>query len=374
MGDYRGHGVVSTYPIRLASTAVLCRCRDVNRRTTRAAFLIMKRAISYLLTLLVACAAGFVIRTVYQRYLAHPWTRDGQVRANVVGIAPRVAGPISHVLVSDNEQVKRGDLLFEIDPADFKANVDNAKAQLLSAEATLKQRSEEMGRQSALAKAKVNAVQDLQNAQDNLASSQATVAAATALLETAELRLSYTKVYAPVDGYITNLNVSDGTYVSAGQQLLALVDTNSFWIAAYFKETQLRHMAPGSPVQITLLGNEDQPFAGMVQSVSWGIFVQDGSSSTSTTLLPSVSPTIDWVRLAQRFPVRIRVQENCPVPLRIGQTASVAVYGPTPTIDPDPKPLAAKSEQQTVSGDRSLNPLDSARIDQAKGFPSIGGR
>ena len=327
-----------------------------------------------MLTLLVVCAAGFVIWTVYQRYLAHPWTRDGQVRANVVGIAPRVAGPISHVLVSDNEQVKRGDLLFEIDPADFKANVDNAKAQLLSAEATLKQRSEEMGRQSALAKAKVNAVQDLQNAQDNLASSQATVAAATALLETAELRLSYTKIYAPVDGYITNLNVSDGTYVSAGQQLLALVDTNSFWIAAYFKETQLRHMAPGSPVQIKLLGHEDQPFAGIVQSVSWGIFVQDGSSSPSTTLLPSVSPTIDWVRLAQRFPVRIRVQENCPVPLRIGQTASVAVYGPTPTIDPDPKPLAAKSEQQTVSGDRSLNPLDSARIDQAKGFSSIGGR
>jgi RND family efflux transporter MFP subunit len=210
---------------------------------------------------------------------------------------------------------------------------DNAKAQLLSAEATLKQRSEEMGRQSALAKAKVNAVQDLQNAQDNLASSQATVAAATAVLETAELRLSYTRIYAPVDGYITNLNVSDGTYVSAGQQLLALVDTNSFWIAAYFKETQLRHMAPGSPVQITLLGHEDQPFAGIVQSVSWGIFVQDGSSSTSTTLLPSVSPTIDWVRLAQRFPVRIRVQKNCPVPLRIGQTASVAVYCPTPAID-----------------------------------------
>ena len=168
--------------------------------------------------------------------------------------------------------------------------------------------------------------------------------------------------------------MSDGTYVSAGQQLLALVDTNSFWIAAYFKETQLRHMAPGSRVQITLLGHDDQPFAGIVQSVSWGIFVQDGSSSTSTTLLPSVSPTIDWVRLAQRFPVRIRVQENCPVPLRIGQTASVAVYGPTPTIDPHPKPLAARSDHQTVSDGCSLNALDSARIDQAKGFSTIGGR
>ena len=107
--------------------------------------------------------------------------------------------------------------------------MDNAKAQLLAAKATLKQRSQEMGRQSALAKAKVNAVQDLQNAQDNLASSQAAVAAANAVLEAAELQLSYTEIYAPVDGYITNLNVSEGTYVSAGQQLLALVDLNSFW-------------------------------------------------------------------------------------------------------------------------------------------------
>jgi multidrug resistance efflux pump len=157
-------------------------------------------------------------------------------------------------------------------------------------------------------------------------------------------RRRYTEIYAPVDGYITNLNVSDGTYVSAGQQLLALVDINSFWIAAYFKETQLRNMAPGSRVQITLLGHEDEPFEGIVQSVGWGIFVQDGSSGTSTTLLPSVSPTIDWVRLAQRFPVRIRVREKCPVPLRIGQTASVAVYDGTPGIDSPAEPLSATKQ------------------------------
>ena len=103
-------------------------------------------------------------------------------------------------------------------------------------------------------------------------------------------------------------------------------------------------MAPGSRVQITLLGHEDQPFEGIVQSVGWGIFVQDGSSGTSTTLLPSVSPTIDWVRLAQRFPVRIRVREKCPVPLRIGQTASVAVYGRTPGIHSHPETLSAAKQ------------------------------
>jgi multidrug resistance efflux pump len=137
--------------------------------------------------------------------------------------------------------------------------------------------------------------------------------------------------------------------VSAGQQLLALVDINSFWIAAYFKETQLRNMAPGSRVQITLLGHEDQPFEGIVQSVGSGIFVPDGSSGTSTILLPSVSPTIDWVRLAQRFPVRIRVQEKCPVPLRIGQTASVAVYGRTPGIDSHLERLSAAKQTSKSS-------------------------
>jgi multidrug resistance efflux pump len=170
------------------------------------------------------------------------------------------------------------------------------------------------------------------------------VAAATVVLEAAELQLSYTEIYPPVDGYITNLNVSEGAYVSVGQQLLALVDIKSFWIAAYFKETQLRNMATGSRVQITLLGHEDEPFEGTVQSVGWGIFVQDGSSGTATTLLPSVSPTIDWVRLAQRFPVRIRLQEKCPVPLRIGQTASVAVYSRTSGIDSHPERLSATKQ------------------------------
>jgi len=121
--------------------------------------------------------------------------------------------------------------------------------------------------------------------------------------------LVYTEIYAPVDGYITNLNVSEGTYVSAGQQLLALVDINSFWIAAYFKENAVKKYGAGfHEFRLRYLGHEDQPFEGIVQSVGWGIFVPDGSSGTSTILLPSVSPTIDWVRLAQRFPVRIRVQ------------------------------------------------------------------
>jgi multidrug resistance efflux pump len=124
---------------------------------------------------------------------------------------------------------------------------------------------------------------------------------------------------------VTNMNTSEGTYVTAGKQLLALVDTNSFWVAAYFKETQLPHIQVAQKAKIVIIGYENQPFQGVVRSIGWGIYVQDGSGSDATGLLPSVSQTIDWVRLPQRFPVRLQVVEQPPVPLRIGQTVSVAM-------------------------------------------------
>ena len=283
------------------------------------------RIINYAVTLIIIALATLAALTLYRLYLANPWTRDGQVRANVVGIAPRVSGPVIRVAVHDNQQVKKGDLLFEIDPTDFAAQVDVANGQLLNAEANLTQRKQDLDRQSDLFRKNVSAKQDYQNAQDAYQAAQAQVASAKANLELAKLNLSYTKLAAPVDGYITNMNTSAGTWVSAGQQLTALVDTNSFWIAAYFKETQLPRIRPGRKARITLMGYRRQPFTGTVRSIGWGIFVQDGSSASATYLLPTVNPTIDWIRLPQRFPVRIQVEGETPVPLRIGQTVSVAV-------------------------------------------------
>jgi multidrug resistance efflux pump len=132
---------------------------------------------------------------------------------------------------------------------------------------------------------------------------------------------------------LTNVNTSPGAYVHAGDQLLALVDSSSFWIAAYFKETQPPSIKPDRTVKITLMGYRDQPFEGRVNSVAWGIFLQDGSGGTSTGLLTAVNQTVDWVRLPQRFPVRIRITGKPPISLRIGQTVSVAVEAaasPTP--------------------------------------------
>lgn len=259
---------------------------------------------------------------LYARYVNRPWTRDAQVRANIVGIAPRVAGPIVQIPISDNQAVKKGDLLFEIDPATFQAAVDNAMGKLRQTQAAQIEAQQELQRQTQLYETKVNDLRDLQNAQDSYAASAADVVAAQAELETAQLNLSYTRVVAPVDGYLTNMNTSLGTYVYAGEQLLALVDVSSFWVAAYFKETQLKHITEGASARITLMGHDNQSFSGKVQSVAWGIFLQDGST---VELLPAVSQTIDWVRLPNRFPVRIQLTGQPPIPLRIGQTASVSI-------------------------------------------------
>ena len=267
-----------------------------------------------------------VVATIilYWRYSTKPWTRDAQVRANVVGIAPRVAGPIIQIPIKDNQVVKKGDLLFEIDPSTFQAAVDNAQAKLKQAQASEIQAQQELARQTALYETKTNDLRDVQNAQDSYVAAVANTAAAQADLETAKLNLDYTKVFAPVDGYLTNVNTSAGTYVNEGEQLLALVDSSSFWIAAYFKETQLRNIRDGANARITLMGHDFEPFEGEVVSVAWGIFLQDGST---VDLLPAVSQTIDWVRLPNRFPVRIHVTGTPPVPLRIGQTASVSIQG-----------------------------------------------
>ena len=280
---------------------------------------------NYLLTFALVGLAAWAAGSVYYRYLQTPWTRDGQVRANIVGIAPRVSGPIVRVAVHDNQPVHQGDLLFEIDPEDFQAQVDLAAGQVQNAEANLKQQTQNLQRQTELYRARVTALQDFQNAQDSFEAARAQLASAKANLELARLNLGYTKVVAPLEGYVTNMNTSSGTYVTAGNQLMALVDTSSFWIAGYFKENQLPHIRAGQKALITLMGHDGQPFEGIVQTVGWGIFVSDGSGSSTTALLPSVSQTIDWVRLPQRFPVRIQVVGTTPVPLRIGQTVSVAM-------------------------------------------------
>jgi len=297
------------------------------------------RLFNYVITLGLVVFAGWAAFSLYHRYIQNPWTRDSQVRANIVGIAPRVSGPIVQVAVHDNQEVKKGDLLFEIDPTDFQAQLDLATGQFQNAEANFKQQRQNLDRQTDLYKTRVNARMDFENAQDSYAAAQAQLVAARANMKLAALNLSYTKVCSTVDGYVTNMNTSPGTYVTAGNQLMALVDTDSFWVAAYFKETQLPHIAVGQKAKLTFMGYPNQPFEGVVRSIGWGTYLQDGSDSAGSGLLPSISQTIDWVRLPQRFAVRIKVVGRPPVPLRIGQTVYAAMMPMREPIEGPKKPL-----------------------------------
>ncbi len=278
------------------------------------------------ITLGVVALALAAALLMYARYLTKPWTRDAYVRANVVGIAPRVAGPIVQIPVKDNQAVKKGDLLFQIDPRTFQAALDQSKGQLAQAQAKLVDLEANAKRAVDLLERNVISREQYDDQLQAFEAAKADVEAAQAAVENAQLDLEFTTVVSPVDGYLTNVNTSPGTYVAAGQQLLALVDTSTFWVAAYFKETQISHVQPGDKVRITLMGHGSQPFEGEIVSTAWGIFVQDGST-LGDQMLPDVPQTIDWVRLPNRFPVRVHITGQPPVPLRIGQTASVAVAG-----------------------------------------------
>jgi multidrug resistance efflux pump len=291
---------------------------------------------SYALTFGMVLMAAITIGFLLFRYWESPWTRDGQVMANIVGIAPRVAGPIIEIPLIDNQYIKKGDLLFAIDPSTFQAVLDNAQARLDVAQADLVQKNQELIRQTQLFQTQVTDQRDFQNAQDAFAASKASLTAAQAEVKSASLNLEYTRVYAPVDGFVTNMNTSPGTYVDVGEQLLALIDADSFWVAAYFKETQLQHIRIGDQAKVHLMGHFWEPLEATVHSIGWGIFVPNGST---VQLLPDVQPTVDWVRLPNRFPVRIQLNGPSPIPLRIGQTASISIHqSPDATADPLPTP------------------------------------
>ena len=254
--------------------------------------------------------------SLYHRYLQNPWTRDGQVRANVVGIAPGFPAR-SSAWGSGTISRHQGDLLFEIDPADFQAQVDVAAGQVQRPpKRTLTQQTQNP-RQTELYRTRVNALQDLKRS-GQLSGGPAQLGSANWNWPT---KPQLHQGRGSGGGYVTNMNTSPGTYVTAGNQLMALVDTSSFWIAGYFKETQLPHIQVGQKARITLMGQEVNPFQAVVRSVGWGISWRMARAARHA-LLPAVDQTIDWVRLPQRFPVRLQVAGPTPMPLRIGQTVS----------------------------------------------------
>ena len=365
----------------------------------------MKFDIRVLVTgLIVLIAIGAVVFK-YANYVTNPWTRNGQVRANVLEVASRVSGPIVNLPIRDNQFVQKGDLLFQIDPRTFdvalaqaqarfdetvqqlasldkqieaarasvqqyESSIEQASSALISAEAQQTEAQQQYDRalllvddgripeaqfdefqrdlnvamanvaqaQSRIAQANAALAQAQASLESAIASrgapgdENATLREAKAALEAARLNLEFTEVRASVDGFVANLTLRLGSQAVANQPILALIDSNSFWVDAYFRENYVAEIKPGNRAAITLMSYPDVVIPGIVDSVGRGI--AQGEGSTGVNLLPNVSPTFEWIRLAQRIPVRVDIGDlPVGVELLVGTNASILVMTGTDATD-----------------------------------------
>lgn len=293
-------------------------------------------------TLVLVLIALIVALWLWRRYEVDPWTRDGRVRADVVRVTPDVGGLITTVAVRDNQIVHTGDLLFVVDRPRYALALEQSEAAIASARATLAQNRREAARDLALGDL-VAAEAHEQNVA-RVATAQAALAQAEAQADTARLNLARTQVRASVNGTITNLDLHPGDYVAAGQQALALVDADSLRIEAYFEETKLGNVRPGAAAKVRLMG-DPRVLSGHVESIAAGI--SDSERTDTGNLLPNVNATFSWVRLAQRIPVRVRI-DHAPADLRLisGRTATVTLEPPAPQpilAQPRPTPTSTAS-------------------------------
>ena len=334
----------------------------------------------FLITLTAVALAGLLGWAMWDVYMGAPWTRDATVRAYVVTMAPEVSGRIVELPVVDNKYVRKGDLLLVIDPTNFRiavsqaeaavqqtqANVQNidaqmnvqqaqinaSEAQLRLGRAALVFAQQQAERYQKLAKDGFGTVQNaqqftsqlhqqeatVQSAQENLnqtlrqvetlkaqrLSAEAGLAQAKAQLNQAQVNLERTRILAPVDGYVTNLLAQLGDYVNVGVNTISLVDADSFWVDGYFEETNLGPIRVGDPAQIKLMGR-DQIVRGHVDSIARAINVANAQPNSQG--VATVNPIFTWVRLAQRIPVRIHIDEVPPnVVLSAGLTATVEIH------------------------------------------------
>jgi multidrug resistance efflux pump len=334
----------------------------------------------FLITLATVALAGLLGWTMWGVYMEAPWTRNATVRAYVVTMAPEVAGHIVELRVVDNQYVRKGDLLLVIDPINYRiavsqsesavqqaqANVQNieaqmtvqqaqinaSQAQLQQGQAALVFARQQAERYQTLAKDGWGTVQNaqqftsqlhqqeaaVQSAQESLnqtlrqaetlkaqrLSAEAGLAQAKAQLDQAEVNLERTRILAPVDGYVTNLLAQLGNYVNVGVNTISLVDADSFWVDGYFEETNLAPIRVGDPAQIKLMGHH-QIVRGHVDSIARAISVSNAQPNNQG--VATVNPIFTWVRLAQRIPVRIHIDEVPPnVVLSAGMTATVEIH------------------------------------------------
>lgn len=274
------------------------------------------------ITLAIAVAAGWLAYTLWVRYTDYPWTRDGRVRADVVNIAPDVAGLVTAVPVHDNQYVHRGEVLFRIDTMHYQHALAEAKAMVQQRKSMWEMKQQQSARRAHLD----DEVISRENREDTdlgALAAKAEYEAAMAQVEKIKLDLERTVVRSPVDGWVSNLLVRPGDFAQVGAAKLAVIDQHSFWVYGYFEEHKLSMIKIGDPAEVQLLGSHAK-LKGHVESIAHGI--TDRDNPTDIRLLANVNPTFNWVRLAQRIPVRIHLDQiPANMALVAGMTCSVVI-------------------------------------------------
>jgi multidrug efflux system membrane fusion protein len=316
---------------------------------------------------LVTAALAFHVTQIYFEF---PQTDDAYVRANTIGIAPHISGPIVDLRIRDNQRVKKGELLFVVDPRPYQADLDAAvanveltnlgiaasdhsiaaaRARQIQFEADREYDQQYLDRIVPLLSEDFVTANEVSSAKSKLAAARAAVQnaksevarasnelgeygdinarrkAAEAAAYKARLNVEYCYVRAPFDGYVTNLNIAVGQYANEGKEVVSLVDNRDWYVLANFRETFLAQIRTGMHAEVFLLGYPHVRFRGRVEGVGWALFQENGATVEG---LARVEPTLNWVRLAQRFPVRISLEGNDPrYPFRMGETAVVTIEG-----------------------------------------------
>ena len=279
-------------------------------------------------TLIAVVIAAVIGWQLWTYYMEAPWTRDGKLRADIVKVAPDVSGLIVEVLAKDNDAVKKDQVLFRIDPIRFQLALRQAETVVVQKQATAEEAVREMNRYRELTTLEAS-TQAKEQSTARAAEAGAEYEQAVADRDVAKLNLERATVRASVNGIVTNFGMRPGDYVNAGNPVFALVDTDSFYIDGYFEETKLPRIHVGNRARIHLMG-EGVPIEGHVKSIAGGI--ADREVAASGSLLADVNPTFAWVRLAQRIPVRIGIdQVPDGIQLVTGRTASVEVL-PEPPV------------------------------------------
>ena len=284
-----------------------------------------KRRVRVLPLLITLAAIGVALvlgRAMWNAYMGAPWTRDGMVRAYVVTMAPDVAGRLVEMPVADNQFVHKGDLLMVIDPTDYRIGLESAEAAVLQAKATAENAQAQAERRRKLDDL-AETIEDREIHEANALATKAQYQQAIAQRDHAKVNLERTQIRSPVNGWVTNLLAQLGDYASVGSNVISIVDADSYWVDAYFEETQLASVHEGDPAEIKLMGHS-QLVRGEVAGVARGINVSNAQPNQQG--LATVNPIFTWVRLAQRVPVRIRIK-HVPEGVRLvaGLTATVQV-------------------------------------------------